>query len=512
MNDNLEQLFDDVIARDKKAAQEKAAKIAEEQKKYEAQHKIEMQKQEREELDKSFTDAIRYDDIDKAKKAFKQGADISYLDMGLDGENKKWDSIEHKAYSKLDSSFLMAKSAEMVDFLLTDVMDMENPKHREVAQKMLSRAFFQDEKSADKFIQIAKNNGLSLDETMKNVVNRSKDIIGMYNKLLKAGASQEAFDFKSLDDKYNYQKFGYWGGREGDYWNEPQSQKADKTRKMLLEIIKSGYKKDLAESTIGIVLAYEYAYEKFSEHDKKLITDLKSDNIEEIRKALVDGRLPDNVEKYMKYVPNEEERGTFFNHYKEMMYDEYGKERDIKPYTLENAERLCMEKDDFEKAIEVAKFKLRGGENIIADRFCDEFKHKNGMYLAHEFSKMNPECKKAVVDKLVPILDKKLSETKITSRGVEADMNLLTFTLKMYDYAEEYGKNALRSTMLKFRTTGSNEERRIKAELYKKALTYQGMYDIKKDETIKAVSSVSYTPLSSLNRQLTKHGKDLNDR
>ena len=63
--------------------------------------------------------------------------------------------------------------------------------------------------------------------------------------------------------------------------------------------------------------------------------------------------------------------------------------------------------------------------------------------------------------------------------------------------------------MLKFRTTGSNEERCQKANFYKQALNYRGV-EIKKDETIKAVSSVSYTPLSSLNRQLRKYGKDLN--
>ena len=518
MNDNLDEFFETFLANDAKKAQEKEAKIAEEQKKYEAQHKVEMQKQEKEELDKSFINAIRYNNIDKAKEAFQKGADVSYLDMGFDGKNKWYGSVEYKAYAKNNSSFAMANSAEMVDFLLSDVMDMKNPKHREVAQTMLDEAFFRDEKSADKFIQMAKDNGLSLDGVMKNIVSRSQDILGMYNKLTKAGASQEAFAFSSLDDKYHYQKFGYWGGRDGDHWVEPQSDKAAETRKILMSIIKSGYRHDLETSTIAKELAYEYAYEKFSAQDKKLIADLKNDNIDEIRKSLVDGRLPDNVEQYMKYVPYEEERGTFFSHYKEMMYDEYGNERDVKPYTLENAERSYIQKENIDKAIEAMKFNPKGCEDIIANRFCDEFKRRSGyhydsMHLANHFSKMNPECKKAVAEKLVPILDEKLSNTKITfseDRGYAT--SLLAFTLKMYDSAEESGKNALRSTMLKFRTTGSNEDRRQKAELYKKALSFQNVTDIKKDETVKAVSSVSYTPLSSLNRQLMKHGKEIEGR
>ena len=520
MTNNLEHLLDDVIAQDKKIAQDKATKIEEENKEYKKQQLTEKQTAQKEELDKSFIDAIRYNDVDKAKEALQKGADISYLDMGFEGKNKEWDSVEYMAYTKCDS-FAMASSAEMVDFLISDVMDMNNPKHREVAQEMFDRAFFRDEKSADKLIQIAKNNALSLDTTMKNVVNRSHDIVGMYNKLLKAGASQKAFDFDSLDHTYHNQKFGYWGGREGDIWNEPQSQNAAKTRNMLTEIIKSGYNYNLKESTIIKVLAYENAYEKFSPQDKKLIADLKSDNIKQIRESLIDGRLPDNVEKYMEYVPYKEESGAFFSHYKKMMYDEYGKERDIKPYTLENAELTYTKKAGLIKLIEVAPFKPKGVENIIADKFCDEFnkisrsRDPDRMYLADKFSKMNSECKETIVKKLIPILDKELSNTKIT---VTQDYdthhnikNLLAFTLKIYDSAEENDKNALRSTMLKFRTTGSNEERCQKANFYKQALNYRGV-EIKKDETIKAVSSVSYTPFSALNRQIKKFGRDLKGR
>ena len=87
--------------------------------------------------------------------------------------------------------------------------------------------------------------------------------------------------------------------------------------------------------------------------------------------------------------------------------------------------------------------------------------------------------------------------------------------------------------MLKYRTSGSDKVRRTKVKMYKDAMIYAKDWmdsdahytvkdgalwhdykynseeKLKKDETIKAVSNVSYHPLSALNRQMFKHKKDL---
>ena len=506
MNDNLDELFETFLANDAKKAQEKEAKIAEEQKKYEAQRQAEKQARQKEELNESFIRAVQEDDIAKAKETLKNGADISYLDRGIDA---------HDSYR-----ITHVKSVEMVDFLLSN-MDLSNPNHKQVAEEMIERAIVNDEASVDKYIERAKTNDLSLDSMMEVVSFGVHNPVEISKKLVQAGAQWNKLNFDNMLSVYYNQKNGFYGGRDGDVWHEPEPERAVKSKKLLVEFVKAGYPlnpEDSKQSDFIRELAYERAYEKFSAQDKKLIADLRSDNIEEIRKSLVDGRLPNNVEQYMKYAPCEEERGTFFDHYKEMMYDACGNERNVKPYTLENAERSYIQKEDIGKAIEVLKFNPKGVENIIANKFCEEFKRRSGdhydsMYLANQFRKMNPEYKKVVAEKLVPMLDEKLSNTKITfSEDGRYATQLLAFTLKMYDSAEESGKNALRSTMIKFRTTGSNEERRQKAELYKKALSFQNVKDIKKDETVNAVSSVSYTPLSSLNRQLMKHGKEIESR
>ena len=516
MTDNLEQLYADVQAHDQQEAQIKAAKLAAEQTEYEAKQRAEKQAREKEALDKSFIDALRNNDIAGAKVALKDGADISYLDMGFDGKNEAYNSAPYKAYYRCRDVVSAVKSADMAEFLLKDVMDMGNPKHRDVAQEMLSEAFFKDEKSADKFIQLTKDNKLSLDGIMKEVVRSSHDIVGTFSKLIKAGANQEAFDFSTLSMRYHGEKYGHWYGRDGDLWADPEPETAAQTKKLLLEIIKSGYKIDIEKYDIAKELAYEHAYEKFSEQDKKLIADLKSGNIDGIREALKDGRLPDNVEKYMEYVPSADETSKFFDYYRDVMYDSVGNERKIQPYTFENVERSLIKNDSLEETMKVAKFKPAGIENIIADKFYKEFDGEFGYHpnlgLAERVKKMTPACQKAVVEKMAPKLDNILKNIEIQGNHGKVK-SLLSFTMKLYDISEEEtGKNALRATMLKFRTSGSNEERREKADLYKEALEGQSMYDIKKDETIKAVSQVSYTPLSPLNRQLTKHGKEIEGR
>ena len=507
MNDNLDEFFETFLANDAKKAQEKEAKIAEEQKKYEAQRQAEKQARQKEELNESFIRAVQEDDIAKAKETLKNGADISYLDRGIDA---------HDSYR-----ITHVKSVEMVDFLLSN-MDLNNPNHKQVAEEMIERAIVNDEASVDKYIERAKTNDLSLDSMMK-VVSFVHDPVEVSKKLVQVGAQWNKLNFDNMLSDYYNQKNGFYGGRDGDVWYEPQPERAAKTKKMLVEFVKAGYPlnpEDSKQSDFIRELAYEHAYEKFSAQDKKLVTDLQNDNIDEIRKALNGGKIPNGVEQYMEHVSNI--KGAFFRYYKEVMHI---RKLDAPRSTLADFEQQYLETASLRDAIKVARFKPAGIADAVADKFREKFiktrandRHSFNMELADMVKGMNPECQKAVVEKIVPEIasqiDENFKKCNIAGKREESQSKvaeLLAFSVKLYDVTkEDTGKNILRTAMLKFRTTGSNEERRQKADLYKDALNHLWVLnEVKKDETIKAVSSVSYTPLSSLNRQLMKHGKEM---
>ena len=259
-------------------------------------------------------------------------------------------------------------------------------------------------------------------------------------------------------------------------------------------------------------IVYEWAYEKFSEQDKKLISDLKKDNIDEIRRAIDGQLLPENVEKYMDYVVPKQQQGRFFKHYKQMMYDADGQKKAIVPYNLEQAEKLYIRSANLSDIIKIADFKPKGVEKNIALRFYAGFSSNFRSSvplsdLAEIFKNLNPSCKKATVKLLLSTLDGNFKNINMQNDKHKA-YQLLLFTAKLYDAVDEEDKNSLRNIMLTFRTTGDKKEKREKAVLCKLALKEDGK-NIKQDETIKAISSVSYTPFSALNRQLKKYGKEM---
>lgn len=342
--------------------------------------------------------------------------------------------------------------------------------------------------------------------------------------------SQEKRSFTELVNKYYREKNGF---EEGIYydtyvWREPKPDEAAKTKELLLSLIKSGHKMDIEGSSrereFAEELACEHLYKGFSAQDKKLIEDLKNDNIDEIRKSLNGEKIPDNVERYMEAVPPKHKKGRFYQYYKDVMYKD-DKPRDIEPYNFANAEKKYVYNATYNSSldnlIKMAEFKPEGIIDAVAQKFYMEFDHPNSesylaelntsYQLADKLNKMNPECKNAVSALMAQKIGDKLHHANPDEPG--HTIRLLSFTMKLYDVSESEGKNALRLTMLKFRTTGSNEEKRVKADMFKNALKRGDLKDnIQKDETIKAVSSVSYTPLSSLNRQLMKHGKEIEGR
>lgn len=499
MSDKLvEELFDEIIADDAKRAQEKAIKEAAEQKEYEAKKQAEIKAREKEKLERDLIVALRDDDVAKAKQALEQGAE---------GHTN------------------LIHSLEMADLYLSRC-DLNTPEGKNSAEEIIASAVNNDEKSVDKYIAKAKDNGLSLDNILQAVA--SKKGIEITEKFIEAGAHLSDENFNDFLQQYYREKNGYYRGGYYEFvFVEGEPEKAAKTKEFLVSLIKSGHikldKENESHYAFAKELAYERAFESFSEHDKKLIADLKSDNIDEIRKA-IDGKIPDNVEQYMNFVPTSEQ-GKFYQYYEKVMNYEkvmkypVGNKQDAKPHNFADLEKEFIKHMLLDQAIEIARFKAEGIENIVAYEFAksDIDSRRSAGILSERFEKMTPECKEAVALKMASQLDERFSSLKVVDFN-HYDMERLKLGLKMYDLSDGAGKEALRMMLLKFRTSGSNEERRAKAAYFKDALESvnrwgewkEGKYikdkEIQKDETIKAVSEVSYNPLSALSRHLKKHG------
>ena len=83
-------------------------------------------------------------------------------------------------------------------------------------------------------------------------------------------------------------------------------------------------------------------------------------------------------------------------------------------------------------------------------------------------------------------------------------IKLLAACLVLYEAATGANKNALKAELLRYRTSGENEDRREKAHMFIKARNIlEG--DLKEDTVVKGLSHVSYTKLSSLNKALREN-------
>lgn len=95
----------------------------------------------------------------------------------------------------------------------------------------------------------------------------------------------------------------------------------------------------------------------------------------------------------------------------------------------------------------------------------------------------------------------------------EDKIKLLGVCLALYDKSSGKAKNVLATELLKYRigkyAYGIEKKKRLDMlQKAKKMLNRK----IKEDVTVKGLTRKSYTPLSSLNRQLRKYDKDLSNR
>ncbi|MBO6281573.1 MAG: hypothetical protein J6N49_03470 [Alphaproteobacteria bacterium] len=475
-----------------------AAEEAKKQREEEARRQKREQEEKHWRLQYDFREAVAKNNVSKARDLLKQGADISYLNE------------DPKKYGSARDLSELVRTPEMAEFLYKQ-LDLTQDNHRKFAEQMLAYAITADNAPIDRLIGFAQRHNIALEPAMCEASEHPYTALNVYEKLTKAGVEPKVFRFADLTNTYYKRKNGYWQpGRDDDYWRGPQPENAAKIKKTLTEILKQGYPFEFGDEgacyKFAKELTYENRYKKMSDADKKMIDDLKNDNVDDIRQALQEGRLKDEIVEYMRYVPSDEQKGEFFKHYIKML-SEYEKEHNEPAASLEQAEMAYIDKHhSFYDLAAIAPFKPAGMREAIGPAYVNDcFAYGNSSI--DTVRQFPAEYREAIGMHLASRVDQIM---KRRDGYHSEEISALRTLSECYSVCEGVGKEALRVSLLKYRSSGTNEERREKAGKFEEALKKSNLTKKEKnDQTMKAVSQVSYTPMSSLNSQLRKYKKEL---
>lgn len=460
----------------------------------EAKKRAEQQQRERNEM---LRNAIYDDNLKTAADLLAQGAELNI-------ELNKYKTNELDYQSERLASYV--KSATMAEFVLS-TLDLSKKEHRIFAEEMFVSAINKDDAPVDTLIFLAQKNGVSLKPAMAYAASHTQTALNVFEKLSLAGVDRQAYDFETTAQEYYWQKDGYWTGRDGDIWHDRDAQKAAELKNMLNKILEQGYVADKTKRCSAEFmqeLDWEHKYTAFPAEDKELITDLQNNNIDAVRKKIGTGLLKNDIVDYMTYVPMQ--KGTFIEHYKKMLNRYEGNHN--KPATsLDEAEKDFIQKAELYELAKISRFKPTGLSEIIGEKFVEgciditsDYWRQRHKRAVTNFKLLTPEHQtevaKKTAEKLSPLLQKYYRK--------HAD--LAEMLIKMYEISDGESKDILRLALLKFRTSGTNTERRDKADFIKDILSNE---KVQKDETLHAIAQVSRSPVSKLNLQLKKYAQDL---
>ena len=489
----LNAAIDIVAAAEDEKERQRQAELKAKQEEEERQQQIKLAQIKQKELNEGLEKAVSDDKVEVAADLLAQGAAIP-----LDSGNSYWTNLWHVTVWFAQR----VKSAEMAELLLNQ-LDMTQKVHQDFAQEMFGEAIIRTNAPVDNLIALAQRHGVSLHRAMEKAANNIDTAFDVFTKLAQAGVDKQALDFNRITKQYYDYKEGFWTGRDGDHWVEPNPEKAAKLKESMLAIIENGY---VIDKTNTRSYAYSFLqetekekqYDSFSVEDKKLITDLTEDNIDEIRKALNGGLLKHDIEDYVKTVPIE--KGEFINHYTEMLLS-FKKSTKRPATSLDEAEEYFIKNREFYDICRISKFKPTGLKEIIGEKFATEYIDEPSFWkrdiadaAVKNFKKLGAEYQVEVAKAIAPFVHK------------QANVDYIKILAKLYEAGNKECKDILRLPLLKYRVGGTNEERRKKAENLKGFLSKDA---IKEDDTLKAVTETSLTPLSKLNRLLRKYGKDI---
>ena len=435
----------------------------------EAQERAEKEARDKQKkIDSDYRNALRSNDVLRADEACRQGANIS------------------EVHQYVFSSETVIKP-ETARFVLSHI-DLNEPQDRRFAERMFSIAINQKGAPIAELAEVAQQAKVSLIPAMEDAAGYSDTAGEVFKGLSKAGVDKQAFIFYELANRYYDFKYG-------DEHINRDFARAAQIKADLIDILQEGLKIDYTKGGVGYKfmkeLACEHLYDSFSEADKKLIWNMRAGEIDEVKKSLVNGLLPENVYEYMEYVPST--KGEFFDHYKRVV-ETFEISHGKKPKTLEQAEIDFAKGANFGQCVEMSKMKAAGVTEVIGEKFIESLHNR---YTSGEikdlYNQLNDECKQSVADAMV---------TRFETLQKEKDYRAVDYFAKdmvnLYKIMEDgKARDTVKKGLLDYRTTGSNEQRRDKARVFSRIIG-----ESEKDKFLCSLANVSLTPMSRLNREV----------
>ena len=457
-------------------------------------------------------------------------------ELGIIGE----DFMEHLPENhKYLTQFV--NSPDMVKFLLSHV-DANTSEGVEFGTKLMENAV----KNGVKYMTVIEA-AAGKKELLLSFAQNTKDL-GVLAKCVAIGVDIKAFDFEQTFIKCL-----------GTYTRDSD------LKFVTIKALEAGYQLDIDKLAEGKEIKEDKltfikdVVQTYHNADKSLIKVLQEDNADEIRKRIGNGRLSEYDIKYMMDFVENSQRGNFFDYYMTVMKSVPEAEKETLPF--KQAEEMYIAEEKRKEEERIAKEKRKEEERIAEEKRKEEVRiikekiQKDGS-LHHLVMDIMPYSQNAVdylirdnggVSKVFSVsllndvepqqlaadirempqeiinnlakdvadhfsvykYDSKTADEKDKEKSTPKikdfhKIKFLAACLVLYEVSTGADKNALKAELLKYRTDGSDEERRKKAHMFVKAKNaLEG--NLEEDRVVKGLSRISYTQSSSLNKALREN-------
>ena len=524
--DNLDSILDSVKTEEQRRLEALAEQKTEEQRRIAKEARAREEKKRYENAVREVCNAINKDDLQLLTQAVVENQHKGILPEDF------LQTLPEKEYITY-----YVKSAKIADFLLSQI-DTETEIGARFSAKMIDHAVNVENVPVDEMLKVAGKYNVSLKNTAKH---GDKEVV---LKCIAAGMNVQDYDFaRGAAIHYAYK----YGVDENDrIHHDPDPKKAAEQKELLVAVLKEGYKIDVEKiknsnkpedlqvydflKEIAHDREVEQKFATLTAEDKKLVDLLKKGkegyevvNTDKAREAIGDGLMKQDVYEYMMMLESEE-RSDFMKYYRALMGGAHAvvaAQKAAKEYTGSEVLRPRSRLKDYvpPKSLDEAERAILADENVAMydinnmmkqrSHCREEIKNKLGEKMFRDLDDPN-KTRVSIIDKytgnkrllaeyLVEHFEEKMKE--IESKGT-SPVKFLRLCLEVDSKNSDYpSSQGLKKALLKYRTSGALAERRAKAGFFKEALKSgyvekdRGNFDFHM-----AVSNVSYTPASSLNK------------
>ena len=410
-------------------------------------------------------------------------------------------------------------SPDMVKFLLSHV-DANTSEGVEFGTKLMKNAV----KNGVKYMTVIEA-AAGKKELLLSFAQNTEDL-GVLAKCVAIGVDIKAFDFEQTFIKCL-----------GTYTRDSD------LKFVTIKALEAGYQLDIDKLAEGKKIKEDKLtfikdiVQTYHNADKSLIKVLQEDNADEIRKRIGNGRLSEYDIKYMMDFVEYNQRGNFFDYYMTVMKSVPEAEKETLPF--KQAEEMYIVEEKRKEEVRIIKEKIQKDGSLhhlvmdimpYSQNAVDYLIRDNGVVskvfsvsllndvepqqLAADIREMPQEIinnlAKDVADHFsVYKYDSKTADEKDKEKSTPKikdfhKIKFLAACLVLYEVSTGADKNALKAELLKYRTDGSDEERRKKAHMFVKAKNaLEG--NLEEDRVVKGLSRISYTQSSSLNKALREN-------